>query len=60
MILQSLVAEPQNRPMLLVHENAFTDILFSDGKYSDIFGQILYELTSKPNKVNMAKAVWGM
>ncbi|KAF9620019.1 hypothetical protein IFM89_010635 [Coptis chinensis] len=49
MILESLVSEPQNRALLLAFENAFAEILFSDGKYSDNFARILYELTSRPN-----------
>ena len=46
MILESLVSEPQNRVLLLAYENAFAEILFSDGRYSDTFARILYELTS--------------
>ncbi|KVH91278.1 armadillo repeat-containing protein LFR [Cynara cardunculus var. scolymus] len=61
MILESLVSEPQNRPLLLAYENAFAEILFSDGKYSDTFARILFELTSKPNsKVATARGIWGM
>ncbi|KAK9068203.1 hypothetical protein SSX86_012314 [Deinandra increscens subsp. villosa] len=61
MILESLVSEPQNRPVLLAYENAFAEILFSDGKYSDTFARILFELTSKPNsKVATARGIWGM
>ncbi|KAH9764713.1 armadillo repeat-containing protein LFR [Citrus sinensis] len=46
MILESLVSEPQNRVLLLAYENAFAEMLFSDGRYSDTFARILYELTS--------------
>ncbi|KAI3829121.1 hypothetical protein L1987_03236 [Smallanthus sonchifolius] len=61
MILESLVSEPQNRPVLLAYENAFAEILFSDGKYSDTFTRILFELTSKPSsKVATARGIWGM
>ncbi|KAF2290188.1 hypothetical protein GH714_003959 [Hevea brasiliensis] len=61
MILESLVSEPQNRALLLTYENAFADILFSDSRYSDTFGRILYELTSRPNnKFTAARGVWGM
>lgn len=61
MILESLVSEPQNRALLLAYENAFAEILFADGRYSDTFARILYELTSRPNnKVSAARGVWGM
>lgn len=61
MILESLALEPQNRAALLVYENAFAEILFSDVKYSDSFARILYELTSRPNnKVPAARGIWGM
>ncbi|KAL5542085.1 hypothetical protein UlMin_009795 [Ulmus minor] len=61
MILESLVSEPQNRALLLIYENAFAEILFSDARYSDTFARILYELTARPNnKVNAARGVWGM
>ncbi|KAI7748644.1 hypothetical protein M8C21_012444, partial [Ambrosia artemisiifolia] len=61
MILESLVSEPQNRPTLLSYENAFAEILFSDGKHSDTFARILFELTSKPNsKVATARGIWGI
>ncbi|XP_039115273.1 armadillo repeat-containing protein LFR isoform X1 [Dioscorea cayenensis subsp. rotundata] len=61
MILESLVSEPQNRPALLAHESTFAEILLSDGKYSEIFARILYELTSRPNsKVAITRGVWGM
>ncbi|KAG5554590.1 hypothetical protein RHGRI_012229 [Rhododendron griersonianum] len=60
MILESLVSEPQNKNLLLAYENAFTEILLSDGKYSDAFARILYELTSRPsNKVAAARGIWG-
>ncbi|CAL5395378.1 unnamed protein product [Camellia sinensis] len=60
-ILENLVSEPQNRVLLLTYENAFAEILFSDGRYSDTFARILYELTSRPsNKVAPARGVWGM
>ncbi|OAY28026.1 armadillo repeat-containing protein LFR [Manihot esculenta] len=61
MILESLVSEPQNRALLLVYENAFTEILFSESRYSDTFARILYELTSRPNyKFTATRGVWGM
>lgn len=61
MIIESLVSEPQNRSMLLAYENAFAEILFLDGRYSDTFARILYELTSRPNnKVGTARGIWGM
>lgn len=61
MIIESLVSEPQNRPQLLAYENAFAEILFSDGRHSDTFARILYELTSRPNnKIAAARGIWGM
>ncbi|XP_058105439.1 armadillo repeat-containing protein LFR [Magnolia sinica] len=61
MILESLVSEPQNRTLLLAYENAFAEILFSDGRHSDTFARILFELTSRTNnKVTTARGVWGM
>ncbi|KAL9671736.1 hypothetical protein QQ045_009307 [Rhodiola kirilowii] len=61
LILETLVSEPQNRVLLLAYENAFAEILFSDGRYSDTFARILYELTSRPNnKVATARGIWGM
>jgi len=60
MILESLVSEPQNRMHLLVHENTFAEILTSEGKYSDTFARIVYELTARPsNKVTSGHAIWG-
>ncbi|KAJ4967660.1 hypothetical protein NE237_014361 [Protea cynaroides] len=60
-ILESLVSEPQNRTLLLAYENSFAEILFSDGKHSETFARILYELTSRPNnKMTAARGVWGM
>jgi len=61
MILESLVSEPQNRSLLLAYENAFAEIVFTDGRYSDTFARILYELTSRPSsKVAAARGIWGM
>lgn len=61
MILENLVSEPQNKPVLLVYENAFAEMLFWDGKYSDTFARILYELTSRPsNRIASARGIWGM
>ncbi|KAL6007295.1 hypothetical protein ACLOJK_032792 [Asimina triloba] len=61
MILESLVSEPQNRALLLAYENTFAEIVFSDGRHSDTFARILFELTSRPsNKVTTARGVWGM
>ncbi|PHT38947.1 Armadillo repeat-containing protein LFR [Capsicum baccatum] len=60
-ILENLASEPQNKPLLLVHENAFAEMLFGDPRYSDIFSRILYELTSRPsNKMASARGIWGM
>ncbi|KAK7284071.1 hypothetical protein RJT34_18808 [Clitoria ternatea] len=60
MILESF-SEPQNGTLLLAYENAFAEILFTDGRYSDTFARILYELTSRPNnKVATARGTWGM
>lgn len=61
MILENLVSEPQNKPVLLVYENAFAEMLFWDSKYSDTFARILYELTSRPsNRIASARGIWGM
>lgn len=61
MILESLVSEPQNRNPLLAFENVFAEILFMDGKHSEIFARILYELTARPaNKIGTAHGIWGM
>ncbi|PIN16607.1 hypothetical protein CDL12_10739 [Handroanthus impetiginosus] len=61
LILENLVLEPQNKPMLLAYENAFADMLFSETRYTDTFARILYELTSRPNnKVASARGIWGM
>lgn len=60
-ILENLVLEPQNKPLLLSYENAFAEMLFGDPRYSDIFARILYELTSRPSsKVASACGIWGM
>ncbi|KZV57045.1 armadillo repeat-containing protein LFR [Dorcoceras hygrometricum] len=61
LILENLVLEPQNKPLLLAYENAFADMLLSDGRYSDTFARILFELTSRPSsKVASARGIWGM
>ncbi|XP_020585311.1 armadillo repeat-containing protein LFR [Phalaenopsis equestris] len=61
LVLESLVSEPQNRAHLAYHETTFAEILMSDGKYSDTFARILYELNSRPSsKVITARGVWGM
>ncbi|KAK6161422.1 hypothetical protein DH2020_004803 [Rehmannia glutinosa] len=61
LILENLVSEPQNKPLLLAYENAFADMLFSETRYADAFARILYELTSRPsNKVASARGIWGM
>ncbi|GMH19980.1 hypothetical protein Nepgr_021821 [Nepenthes gracilis] len=61
MILESLVSEPQNRIHLLAYENAFAEILLSEGRHSDTFARILYELTARPNnKAGMTRGIWGM
>ncbi|KAL0423449.1 UNVERIFIED_CONTAM: Armadillo repeat-containing protein LFR, partial [Sesamum radiatum] len=60
LILENLVLEPQNKPLLLAYENAFAEILFSDTRYADTFARILHELTSRPsNKVASARGIWG-
>lgn len=60
MILESLVSESQNRQLLMAHETTFSEILMSEGRYSETFARILYELTAKPNsKLSSARAVWG-
>ncbi|KAL5702151.1 hypothetical protein ACHQM5_027400 [Ranunculus cassubicifolius] len=59
-ILESLVAEPQNRVLLLAFENAFAEMVFQDGKYADTFARILFELTARPNsKVGAPYGIWG-
>ncbi|XVF28742.1 hypothetical protein REPUB_Repub15cG0056400 [Reevesia pubescens] len=61
MIIEHLASDPQNRTSLLAYENAFAEILFSDGRHSDTFARILFELTSKPNnKIAAARGIWGM
>ncbi|CAL9087763.1 unnamed protein product [Musa textilis] len=60
MILESLVSDPQNRHLLMAHESSFAEMLMSDARYSDTFSRLLYELTSRPNKVTAARGVWGM
>ncbi|XP_022875150.1 armadillo repeat-containing protein LFR [Olea europaea var. sylvestris] len=61
LILENLVSEPQNKPLLLAYENAFAEMLFTETRYSDTFARILYELTSRPsNKVASARGIWGM
>ncbi|KAK6146002.1 hypothetical protein DH2020_019871 [Rehmannia glutinosa] len=61
LILENLVMEPQNKPLLLAYENAFADMLFSETRYADTFARILHELTSRPsNKVASARGIWGM
>ncbi|XP_022760210.1 armadillo repeat-containing protein LFR-like [Durio zibethinus] len=60
MIIEHLASDPQNRTSLLAYENAFAEILFSDGRHSDTFARILFELTSKPNnKMATARGIWG-
>ncbi|XVF38320.1 hypothetical protein REPUB_Repub20aG0091200 [Reevesia pubescens] len=61
MIIEHLASDPQNRTSLLAYENAFAEVLFSDGRHSDTFARILFELTSKPNnKIAAARGIWGM
>lgn len=61
MIIEHLASDPQNRTSLLAYENTFAEILFLDGRHSDTFGRILFELTSKPNnKFAAARGIWGM
>ncbi|RWW77981.1 hypothetical protein BHE74_00013814 [Ensete ventricosum] len=35
----------------MAHESSFAEMLMSDARYSDTFSRLLYELTSRPNKV---------
>ncbi|GFP86061.1 armadillo repeat-containing protein lfr [Phtheirospermum japonicum] len=61
LILENLVSEPQNKPVLIAYENVFADMLFSETRYTDAFARILYELTSRPsNKIAPARGIWGM
>ncbi|TYI06145.1 hypothetical protein ES332_A10G137600v1 [Gossypium tomentosum] len=61
MIIEHLASDPQNRTSMLAYENTFAEILFSDGRHSDTFARILFELTSKPNnKIAAARGIWGM
>ncbi|GER25478.1 ARM repeat superfamily protein [Striga asiatica] len=61
LILENLVSEPQNKPLLAAYENVFADLLFSETRYTDAFARILYELTSRPNsKIAPAHGIWGM
>ncbi|KAG8370307.1 hypothetical protein BUALT_Bualt14G0103300 [Buddleja alternifolia] len=61
LILENLVLEPQNKPLMLAYENTFADMLFSETRYADTFARILYELTSRPsNKVASPRGIWGM
>ncbi|KAL3634493.1 hypothetical protein CASFOL_021547 [Castilleja foliolosa] len=61
LILENLVMEPQNKPLLLAYENAFADMLFSESKYADTFARILHELSSRPShKIASARGIWGM
>ncbi|KAE8668068.1 Armadillo repeat-containing protein LFR [Hibiscus syriacus] len=61
MIIEHLASDPQNRTSLLGYENSCAEILFSDGRHSDTFARILFELTSKPNnKIAALCRIWGM
>ncbi|XP_057783320.1 armadillo repeat-containing protein LFR [Salvia miltiorrhiza] len=61
LILENLVLEPQNKPVLLAYENAFAEMVFSETRYADTFARILHELTSRPsNKIASARGIWGM
>lgn len=61
LIIENLVLEPQNKPQLLVYENAFAEMVFSETRYADTFARILYELNSRPsNKIASARGIWGM
>lgn len=61
LVLESLVSEPQNRALLLAYENAFVEVLLSEGRHSDTFSRILYVLTSRHNsKAATTPAVWGI
>lgn len=60
MIIESLVSEPQNKALLLAYENTFAEILLTDARHSDTFARILYELTSRPNRITTARGIWGM
>ncbi|EPS58876.1 hypothetical protein M569_15936, partial [Genlisea aurea] len=60
LILENLVVEPQNKGVLLAHENAFAELLFSESRYADIFARILMELTTRPTgKPAAARGIWG-
>ncbi|KAL6523551.1 hypothetical protein OROGR_017154 [Orobanche gracilis] len=61
LILENLVMEPQNKPLMVAYENVFADMLFSESKYADTFARILHELTYRPsNKIASARGIWGM
>ncbi|KAH7277649.1 hypothetical protein KP509_39G060900 [Ceratopteris richardii] len=58
--LESLSSEPQNKSLLLAYEHTFAELAFSDGKFSDTFARILWELSSRSgSKVSAARGVWG-
>ncbi|KAL6571459.1 hypothetical protein OROHE_003102 [Orobanche hederae] len=61
LILENLVMEPQNKPLMVAYENVFADMLFSESRYADTFARILHELTYRPsNKIALARGIWGM
>ncbi|KAL6503479.1 hypothetical protein OROGR_025402 [Orobanche gracilis] len=61
LILENLVMEPQNKPLMVAYENVFADMLFSESRYADTFARILHELTYRPsNKIASARGIWGM
>ncbi|KAL6523575.1 hypothetical protein OROGR_017178 [Orobanche gracilis] len=61
LILENLVMEPQNKPLMVAYENVFADMLFSESRYADTFARIFHELTYRPsNKIASARGIWGM
>ncbi|BBN19319.1 hypothetical protein MPTK1_8g09650 [Marchantia polymorpha subsp. ruderalis] len=58
--LESLASEPQNRAVLMSHENSFVEIAMTDMRMSDIFARILFEMSSGTNsRVAPVRGVWG-
>ncbi|KAL3677054.1 hypothetical protein R1sor_027002 [Riccia sorocarpa] len=58
--LESLASEPQNRAILMSHENSFVEIAMSDVRMSDIFARILFEMSSgTTSRAAPARGVWG-
>ncbi|KAL2608771.1 hypothetical protein R1flu_027344 [Riccia fluitans] len=58
--LESLASEPQNRVVLMSHENCFVEIAMADVRMSDIFARILFEMSSgTSSRAAPARGVWG-